>query len=323
MFRMARTTAPVILVMKQLAAEQEARLRAIAPAARIVGEGDIDADPRLVESVEICYPSLPKDLWKKARRLHWLQTDTAGMDSVLENAEARAHPAIFTNVHNHADTIAQHLWGMTLMLTRNLHLAVRAQGEGRWDRERLMEGLSTIAGKTLCVTGLGVIGTRCAELGRAFGMRVIGISRHARSNQAVQEVAGPAERQAVFARSRVIMLVLPNTPETRGFVGREELKAMQGAFLLNAGRGPSVDTDALVDALRDGSVRGAGLDVTDPEPLPAGHPLWTMPNVIITPHYGGAHPGYDDEAFDIFCRNLERWVAGEKLHNVVDKDAGY
>ena len=119
------------------------------------------------------------------------------------------------------------------------------------------------------------------------------------------------------------MLVLPDTPETKGFVGSEELDAMHGALLLNAGRGASIVTDQLVLALRDGRVRGAGLDVTDPEPLPAGHPLWGMPNVIITPHYGGVHPGYDEEAFSVFCENLDRWTRGEPLLHVVDKTAGY
>jgi phosphoglycerate dehydrogenase-like enzyme len=134
---------------------------------------------------------------------------------------------------------------------------------------------------------------------------------------------GPESRRDAFSRSRVIMIVLPDTPHTRGFVGREELAAMNGAFLLNAGRGSSVDTDALVEALRNGKVRGAGLDVTDPEPLPAGHPLWAMENVVITPHYAGAHPGYGEEALDVFLDNLGRWLRGEQLRNIVDRTAGY
>ena len=320
---MGNPAAPVILVCKQLEAGQEERILAAAPGARLVGEADLAADPGLLGSIEVCYPSLPEHMWKGARRLRWLQTSYAGMDSLLRILEARAHPAVFTNVHNHASCMAEHLWGMALMLTRNLHLAVRAQGEGRWDRESMIPGLSTLAGRTLCVAGLGVIGTRCAEIGRAFGMHVTGISLHARSSGTVDEVVGPDQRRAAFARSRIIMLVLPDTALTRGFVGKADLDSMQGAFLLNAGRGPSIDTDALVNALRNGHVRGAGLDVTDPEPLPAGHPLWSMPNVVISPHYGGTHPGYDEETFDMFCRNLARYVAGEQLLNVVDKNAGY
>lgn len=119
------------------------------------------------------------------------------------------------------------------------------------------------------------------------------------------------------------MVVVPGTPATRGILGPEEMETMQGAYLLNAGRGWCVDTGALVEALRQGRVRGAGLDVTDPEPLPAGHPLWTMPNVIITPHYAGDHPGYGAEAFSVFLDNLRRYLRGEPLMNLVDKAQGY
>ncbi len=318
-----RHAAPIILVNAPLEAAREKRILALAPGARILRQEELAADPGLVGKIEVCYPSLPAPLWKEAVRLQWLQTGFAGMDGVLRIPEARAHGAIFTNVHIHASAMTEHLWGMALMLTRNLHRAVRAQVEGRWDRDAMVQGLATLADRTLCVAGLGVIGARCAEIGRAFGMHVIGISRHARAHDAVEEVFGPDERRAAFARARIIMLVLPGTPLTRGFVGKPELDSMQGAFLLNAGRGNSIDTDALIPALTDGRVRGAGLDVTDPEPLPAGHPLWGMPNVIVTPHYGGNHPGYDEETFDLFCQNLARYVAGEPLLNVVDKEAGY
>ena len=98
---------------------------------------------------------------------------------------------------------------------------------------------------------------------------------------------------------------------------------MKGAFILNGGRGSSIDLPALVDALAAGNVRGAGLDVTDPEPLPPGHPLWAMPNVVITPHYAGNHPGYDKEAFSVFLDNLGRWMQGKELRNIVDRSAGY
>ncbi|MGA2974920.1 MAG: D-2-hydroxyacid dehydrogenase [Spirochaetia bacterium] len=287
---MTPTSEPLILLTRRLDEEQAQRISAIAPGARIIGETELSADPGLVQDITICYPKLPAELWSKAAHLKWLQTDTAGLDSLLASLEIREHPAILTNVHIHADCIAEHLWGMTLMLTRNLHRAARLQAQGTWDRGSTIAGLSTLSGRTLCIAGLGVIGTRCAALGRAFGMRVIGISRHARPNPCAEEVVGPDARREAFARARVIMLLLPDTPDTRGFVGAPEIEAMKGAYLLNAGRGSSINTDALVEGLSNGRLRGAGLDVTDPEPLPAGHPLWSMPNVIITPHYAGVHP---------------------------------
>jgi D-2-hydroxyacid dehydrogenase (NADP+) len=320
---MSTHTVPTILVTTKLDDGQKARLFAAAPGARIVWESDLAADPGLVREIEICFPRLPSALWKDAGKLAWLQSSFAGMDSLLALPEAREHPAVFTNVHIHANCIAEHLWGMALMLARNLHTSFRAQQEGRWDSGQAAEGVETLAGKTLCIAGLGVIGVHCAAIGRVFGMRVIGISRSGRPSASVDEIAGPEKRREVFSRSHVIMLILPDTPGTKGFVDKEELDVMHAAYLLNAGRGSAIVTDRLVEALRDGRVRGAGLDVTDPEPLPGGHPLWSMHNVVITPHYGGVHPGYDEEAFSVFCSNLERWVRGQPLQNLVDKTAGY
>ena len=320
---MSDDTGPMILVTTKLESRQEQRLYAAAPGARIVHEPDLAADPGLIREIEICYPRLPSVHWRDAAKLRWLQSSFAGVDSLLALPEARQHPAVFTNVHIHANCISEHLWGMTLMLTRNLHKSYRAQQGEKWESASAAEGVESLAGRTLCIAGLGAIGVHCAALGRAFGMHVIGIARHARANPAVDELVGPQKRRDVFARSQVIMLILPDTPETRGFVDTPELDVMQGAYLLNAGRGPAIVTDRLVEALQDGRVRGAGVDVTDPEPLPPGHPLWSMPNVVITPHYGGVHPGYDEEAFSLFCSNLQRWVAGQPLQNVVDKAAGY
>ena len=320
---MDRQPGPVILITTNLDEGQEARLRDAAPGARVLRESELAADPALIGAVEICYPRMPSALWKDAACLQWVQTSFAGMDSLLTLAEARQHPAVFTNVHIHAHCMAEHLWGMTLALTRNLHKSFRAQETGKWETALVSDGVATLSGRTLCIAGLGVIGSYCAALGRAFGMHVIGISRHARADSSVEEVVGPEKRREAFARSRVIMLILPETPDTKGFVGKPELDAMKDAFLLNAGRGSAIVTDELVAALGDGRVRGAGLDVTDPEPLPAGHRLWSLPNAIITPHYGGVHPGYEEEAFSVFCGNLQRWVRGQPLQYVVDKTAGY
>jgi phosphoglycerate dehydrogenase-like enzyme len=320
---MTTTTPLYILLTQKLADAQEARLRGCAPEARIVREAEIAADPGLAGRITVCYPRLPPGMWVTARSLQWLQTDMAGVDSLLRLPGAREHAAVITNVHIHERCISEHLWGMTFMLTRNLHRAYRQQGQAAWNSAPLTEGLSSLAGRTLCIAGLGVIGERCAVIGRALGMHVIGIQRRPRPTPAADEVVGPEGRLEAFAKARVIMVLLPDTPEARGFVGKEETEAMQGAFLLNAGRGSSVDTSALVEALRSGKVRGAGLDVTDPEPLPSRHPLWGMDNVIITPHYAGVHPGYADEAFEVFISNLQRWLRGEKLQNVVDRARGY
>ncbi|HVO39334.1 MAG TPA: D-2-hydroxyacid dehydrogenase [Spirochaetia bacterium] len=317
-----RRRAPLIYLSETATPEQKEEILRAAPGAVIVDSAGLEADPGLVSRVEVCYSELTPTQWGQVSSLQWLQVKWAGVEHLLGLPAVQAHPAVITNVHIHARAMSEHLWGLALMLTRNLHGAVIRQHEGAWD-ESLKESLATVAGKTLCVAGLGTIGEQCALIGKALGMRVIGIRRRPSPNGAADEVVGPERRQEVFAESRIIMLVLPDTRETRAFAGREELAAMRGAFLINGGRGKSVDTAALVDALAAGSVRGAGLDVTDPEPLPAGHPLWKMPNVIITPHYAGNHPGYDREAFAVFVDNLGRWMRGEPLRSVVDRAGGY
>jgi phosphoglycerate dehydrogenase-like enzyme len=320
---MASDSDPIILVTTRLDGAQEARISAVAPRARIVREADLAAEPDLARRVQICFPRLPSALWDQAEKLAWLQSSFAGMDSLLALPEARRHPAVFTNVHIHVHCMAEHLWGMALMLVRNLHGSLRAQQAGRWDTAAVSGGAGTLAGGTLCVAGLGTIGAQCAAVGRLMGMKVIGISRRALPHPSVDEMVGPDQRREAFAASNLIMLLLPGTEETRGFVGKSEMEGMRSAWLVNGGRGTAVATDELVRALQDGRVRGAGLDVTDPEPLPDGHALWGMPNVIISPHYGGVHPGYEEEAFTVFCANLQRWVRGEPLLYVVDKAAGY
>jgi D-2-hydroxyacid dehydrogenase (NADP+) len=216
---------------------------------------------------------------------------------------------------------------MCLMLTRNLNGALRAQDLRQWEASPLTKGISNLKGRTLCVAGLGEIGLRCAAIGKAFGMKVIGIRRRGAGRgeaaEEADEIIGPDDRREAFAVSRVIMAVLPYTARTIHFISRPELDVMNGAFVLNAGRGSCIDTEALVEALRAGRVRGAGLDVFEQEPLPPENPLWGMPNVIVTPHYAGIHPGYNEEAFLVFLDNLRRYARGEPLRHVVDKNEGY
>jgi D-2-hydroxyacid dehydrogenase (NADP+) len=313
----------VIMLGRTLPPTMRAELETIVPGARVVSEEDLAADAALVGQVEVCYAHLPSELWPRAASLRWFQSPWAGMERILAMPEARRHPAVFTNARIHAAPIAEHLWGMLLALTRNLPRAWDLQRRRRWDPDAFKPAPALLEGKRLCVAGLGEIGGRCARIGRAFGMRVIGIRHGALPHPDADDVVGPADRNGAFAAADVVMAVLPATGGTRGFFSRAEFAAMRGVVFLNAGRGATVDTDALVAALRDGAVRAAGLDVTDPEPLPRAHPLWRMPNVLITPHCAGTHAGYDERAARVFLDNLRRYAAGEPLAYVVDKEAGY
>ncbi len=299
-----------------------AEIRSIAPGAAVFSPDDLARDPSLIERVDVVFGRLGGDAWGRAGRLKWIHTTAAGADWA-QREPARSHPAVVTNSPIHAEPMAEHLFGMLLMLVRGLHTACRGQLARRWDKSA-GAGIDVLPGKRLCVVALGTIGRRCVELGRAFGMSVIGVRRRPQPTDGVEEVYAPADMPQAFSRSDVIMVVLPGTAETRGIIGRRELAAVKrGAYLLNAGRGKTVDTDALVEALESGVLGGAGLDVVDPEPLPSDHPLWTMPNVIITPHTGGIHADYVANAAGVFLENLRRFVASEPLLSVVDKQLGY
>jgi len=294
----------------------------IAPGAVILTEADLADKPQLLSEVEIIFGHLKPKQFPQAKRLKWLQGTSAGMDWA-KRPEVRKHPATLTNARIHAVPIGEHLFGMLLMLSRSLHLAYRRQQAHQWEKPA-RDAIGSLWGQTLCVVGLGQIGRRCAKLGRAHGMRVIGVRRRPRPTPHVQKVFGPDQLCEALGGADVVMAVIPGTDETHNFIGKKAFRAMKpGAFFLNAGRGQTVDTDALVEALRCGQVGAAGLDVVQPEPLPPEHPLWEMPNVLITPHYSGLHPQYAQRAGKLFLENLARFIDGRPLRFVVDKSRGY
>ncbi len=298
------------------------RIRSIAPAARIVTREALHADPNLIEQVDIVYGRIADELFGRAKRLKWLQAASAGMDFALKEAASK-HPAVFTKAHIHSVPISEHLFGLLLMLVRRFDVAYRFQMDRKWDRPK-WEQVGVLAGATLCLVGAGTIGLRCAELGEAFGMEVIAVTRSAQPTAHVKKVYPPEQLFQALPLAHVVMVTLPNTPKTDKLINAAAFAAMQdGAIFLNAGRGRTVETDALVEALRSGKLAGAALDVTDPEPLPPDHPLWTLPNVVITAHYAGMFPDYAREAEAIFLDNLRRFLDGQPLQNMMDRQEGY
>ena len=299
------------------------RIRQIAPAARIVSGQDLDSDDAVIADVEVAYGGIKPELFARARRLRWLQTTGAGV-AWAQRPDVRDHAVVITNAHIHGDQIAEHLFGLLLMLNHRLHEAWLMQRDGQWKSPPTVRQIATLSGRRLCVLGLGVIGQRCAMLGSAHGMNVVGLRRHPRPHEHCQAVYGPDQLAEALTGAEVVMNLLPGTSGTAKLIGRGQFELLaDGALFFNAGRGSTVDTDAMVEALRGGKLAGAGLDVVDPEPLPPGHPLWTLPNVLITPHYSGAVADYQARAERVFLANLERYLAGRPLQGVVDKQAGY
>jgi len=298
------------------------RIRRVAPDVRIITAEQLKADESLIERVDAVYGRLPTHLFARAPRLKWVHTTAAGA-SWAQRPEVRGHPAAVTNSRIHAVQISEHLFGMLLVLAHRLHWAYARQLHRRWDSPSLEE-IWSLPGKTLCVLGLGTIGRRCAALGAAFGMRVVGLRRRPEPLDGVEHVFGPEQLDDALRQGQVIMNLLPGTEQTAAMIGPAQFEAMpDGCVFLNAGRGSTVDTDALVAALRSGKVAAAGLDVLDPEPLPEDHPLWRMPNVILTAHYAGAICDYFQQTERLFLDNLRRFLAAQPLVGLVDKSAGY
>ena len=255
-----------------------------------------------------------------ATRLRWVQLTGAGVDNFLTPA-VLAHPARITNARIHGQPIAEHLFGMLLMLTRQLHIAYQQQQAHEWRRTTPMQ---TLQGKTLGLLGLGAIGSSCVAIAQAFNMSVIALRRTGKPFPGVEHIYQPDELSVMLPQCDILMLTLPLTDATKHIIGAEEFSLMKPSSLIfNIGRGQLIDTTALLAALQNGGIAGAGLDVTDPEPLPAEHPLWNLPQVLITPHYAGAFPDYAEQAAAIFLENLAHFIAGEALCSEVNKQLGY
>jgi phosphoglycerate dehydrogenase-like enzyme len=225
------------------------------------------------------------------------------------------------------DTMSEHAIALMLALTRNLHRYHAAQLQERWYRSTVVDETTptTIQGKTLLVLGLGGVGSQVARRAHDLGMRVIATKSSLREKPEYLDIVGLPDRTIDFAaQADVVINALPLTDATRGLVNTAFFAAMKkGTYYISVGRGGTTDTDALVAALSSGKLWGAGLDVTNPEPLPKGHKLWSFPNVIITPHVAGDSEQALRNMWSLARENLRRYVRGEKLLNVVDLKRGY
>jgi len=217
-----------------------------------------------------------------------------------------------------------------LAFCRNHHVAARLQGAQRWDRPAVMAGTGTpireFRGSRVAVLGLGPIGATVARYAAALGATVRGLRRHppAQPPPPYDAVVGLEGLGALLTWADFVVLAVPHTPETDKLIGARELAVMRpDAYLVNVARGSVVDEEALIEALRRGAIAGAGLDVFEEEPLPSSSTLWTLPNVILTPHVAGASPRYFERALELFIENVARFLRREPLRNLVDPALGY
>ncbi len=261
---------------------------------------------------------------KQSPRLQWMQTSSAGVEPYVAPGVLPAGAALTNATGAYGLAISEHMLGMLLMIFKKLELYRDAQKEGLWASQG---NVRSLYGATVLVLGMGDIGGSFGRLCKAMGARVIGVRRTpgAKPDYA-DEVCLTADLDRLLPQADVVAATLPGTPATRGMLGRDRIGNMKpGAVVLNVGRGYVVDTEALCDALESGHLGGAGLDVTDPEPLPQGHRLWRLPTAVVTPHVSGGYHLQEthNRIIEIFAENLRRFATGEPLKNQVDLAAGY
>ncbi len=302
---------------------QAARFAALvrAPRDRLrVRAADTPAEAeRVVGEAEVIWAwRLPAGLYARAPRLAWVQAMGAGVDPILvpelpPGVLVTRAPGIF------GPWMAEYVLGWCLWVTQRIETYRQAQREQRWRADLQPEPL---AGRTLALVGLGDIGGTVARTAAAAGLRVIGVSRTGRRVAGVARVHRVDGLRRALAQADFATLVLPLTPASRGLVGERELAVMKRtAWLINIGRGELIDEPALVRALTERRIAGAVLDVFATEPLPAGHPLWSLDNVAVTPHISG--PDIPEDLARVFNENLGRFLAGARLRHVVDRARGY
>lgn len=274
---------------------------------------------------------LPRELLRAAleppARLRWIHSGAAGVASLLHPELVERDVVLTNSAGIHAPAMAETVLGMILHFFRGLDHAVRAQHARAWRvdiYEALDSGVREVGGATLGIIGYGGIGRALAQRARALGMHILATRRTPRPDDGPEVLHGDDASERLLRESDVVAICVPSTSDTRGMIGAAQLAQMkQDAILINVGRGDVVDEDALVRALQQGRLRGAALDVFAQEPLPPDSPLWTLNNVLITPHVSATSPRYWEREMELMLFNLRAYLAGEPLHNRVDIAAGY
>lgn len=285
----------------------------------------------LPEAEVLCTYSVPGNVREIATNLRWLQYPGAGVDSLLPTGllDAKSGVVVSTAAGIHAITISEYVFGSMLMFNWSWPKMMRLQEQHIWASSPAWYNLGgrELADQTLGVIGLGHIGRRVAQIGHAFGMRVLGIRRSATGNEPdpdVDQLYSPEQLHELLGLCDYVVLSVPLTPRTEKMIGEPELRAMkQNAYLVNVARGRVIDEAALIRALKEGWIAGAGLDVAETEPLPPESPLYSMPNVILTPHISGLSIHYDERLAALFADNLRRYRAGLPLRNRYEPERGY
>ncbi len=298
------------------------RLRAEIPEMALVLAEDEAAASAAIAQADGAFGRLDPQLLARATRLRWLQSPQIAPPAGYFFPELVAHPLVVTNMREiFNDRIGAHIMAFVLAFARGLHHYIPQQLRGEWQPRPDNEGVVHLPDATALIVGVGGIGAETARLAAAFGMTVIGADARRRAAPEGMSELHPSEAlDGLLPRADFVILTVPHTPATEGLMDRGRFRLMKpSAFFINIGRGRTTRLGDLVAALRAGEIAGAGLDVFEQEPLPADHPLWTTPNVLITPHTAGYGPYLDERRYEILRDNCRAMICGAELRNVVDK----
>jgi phosphoglycerate dehydrogenase-like enzyme len=315
-----------ILLYYPFSEDQVAALRAVASryGSELYHVGDDTEALRYVPDCEVILGSFPKAVCAAAPQLRWVQSFSTGMEKFLFPEIIERNEVMVSNVAGlYASQGAEHAWALLLALTRGIPTSWDNMKKKQWGGGANVE----LSGCTLGLIGLGGFGIEMAKRAGGYDMTILAIDAMRTAKPDYVAELKPATRENLhdlLRRSDVVMTACPLTQETYHLISTAEFAVMKpGAYLINVTRGGIVDEPALIEALKSGKLAGAGLDVTEKEPLPADNPLWEAPNLILTPHRAGASQHRPRMVFEFFAQNLERYLKGEKPQNVIDKRKGY
>jgi phosphoglycerate dehydrogenase-like enzyme len=322
----AVTAPPRVLVLGTSEGEPPPRIQDVHALADVTYALDGEALVGAIADAEVLFfwrpeAGLLEPAWPNARELRWIQSASAGVNSVLFPALVESE-VVLTNARGVFDEpIAEYVLGLVIAFAKGFPATFDDQRRREWEY-RLTE---PVAGKQLLVVGPGPIGRAVGRVARALGMQVSAVGRTPRDGDGLfGTVRGRERLHEALAEADYVVDTMPLTDATRHMFDSAAFAAMRpSARFVNVGRGATVDQTALLEALREGQLAGAALDVFEEEPLPEDSPLWEMSNVIISPHMAGDVEGWEDEVVLLFAGNLRRWIAGEPLRNVVDKRLGH
>jgi len=305
-------------------ADRAAEMQSASPAATVVAATEKDLAQKVVDADAI-FGTITPDLLRAARKLRWVQIYSAGAENYLFPEMVNSNVVLTNCKIIQGPNIADHAMALLLALTRGLHHAIPQRTGEEWLRGKFFFNQIELTDKTALIIGLGGIGTQIAQRARAFGMKVVAVDpKDIPITSTVEQIVTPDRLQELLPRADVVFMSAPHTRQTEGMLGAAEFGMMKkGSYFIAVSRGKTYDSAALVKALDEKRLAGAGLDVTNPEPLPKGHPLWKFENVVITPHIAGGSDLVAGRRIALFQENIRRFVAGKTLLNVVDKQKGY